>query len=59
MARFICYDCGAYFDEPKEVRESRGEFWGAPAFETMYYCPYCESDDFEESNQYLEEEVLV
>lgn len=45
---FICNDCGALFGEPKAVQEDRGEFWGMPACETMYYCPHCGSDDFEE-----------
>lgn len=47
MAAFKCLDCGRIFTEPKAVQESRGEYWGFPAYETMYYCPYCEGD-FEE-----------
>ena len=47
--RFKCRDCGAYFDEYEEVQESRGEFWGMPAYETMCYCPECGSDDFDEA----------
>lgn len=46
--RFRCNNCGCEFDEPKRVKESRGEFWGAPAYETMYCCPSCGSDDLEE-----------
>ena len=45
---FKCRDCGAYFQECEEVSESRGEFWGMPAYETMCYCPECGSDDFDE-----------
>lgn len=45
--RYKCYDCKREFDEPKRVEESRGEFWGMPAYETMYYCPYC-GGDFDE-----------
>lgn len=43
-----CHDCGEYFEEPRKVRESRGEFWGAPAYETMYYCPCCGSSNFDD-----------
>jgi len=47
MYRFIC-ECGAMFDEPKAVQESRGEFWGVPCSETMYYCPVCGDECFRE-----------
>lgn len=43
---YKCYDCGAEFDEYEEVSESRGEFWGMPAYETMAYCPICHSENF-------------
>jgi len=45
-----CDDCG-WIGEPEElrkVRESRGEFWGMPAYETMSYCPCCGSDFIED-----------
>ena len=42
---FKC-ECGAMFEYPKEVEESRGEFWGIPCTETMYYCPECGDDCF-------------
>lgn len=45
-----CSDCG-WKGEPEElkaVQESRGEFWGIPCSETMYYCPNCDSDYIEE-----------
>ena len=45
--KFRCDKCGKIFDWPKEVRESRGEYWGIPCWETMYYSPCC-TDDFEE-----------
>ena len=45
--RFYCHECGRTFCEPKQVEESRGEFWGIPCCETMYYCPNCDGDDFE------------
>jgi hypothetical protein len=45
-----CYDCGRVFEESelKAVNESRGEFWGAPCYETMYYCPFCGGDSIED-----------
>lgn len=43
-----CNDCKHYFDAPAQWKESRGEFWGQPAFETMTGCPYCYSTDYEE-----------
>lgn len=43
---FYCESCGNVFDEPDEVEESRGEFWGMPCSETMYYCPCCGDNDF-------------
>lgn len=45
---FKCFECGSIFDEPRAVEESRGEFWGVPVSETMYYCPCCGSDDYDE-----------
>jgi len=48
LERFICHNCGETFDEPKIVYESRGEFWGTPAYEPMAYCPACGSDEFDE-----------
>ena len=45
---FRCNCCGNIFEEPKLVMESRGEFWGSPAYESMYYCPFCGDEDFEE-----------
>lgn len=43
-----CNDCGCEFENPKVVYESRGEFWGAPAYEAVGYCPNCGSDYYEE-----------
>jgi hypothetical protein len=48
---YRCNDCGCEFCQPKAVEESRGEFWGIPCSETMYYCPNCESDDFDETDE--------
>ena len=55
MSRFRC-ECGCEFDEPEEVREYRGEFWGTPAYETMYYCPACGDSCFDEIKDDEEEE---
>ena len=51
-----CRDCRCEFEEPHRVQEDRGEFWGVPAFETMYYCPFCGSEDFGELDEILMEE---
>ena len=55
MDRFVCTECGATFDEPRAVEESRGEFWGFPAYETMYYCPFC-GGDFVKNEEFDEED---
>ena len=44
---FICFDCGAVFDEPATYRDSRGEFWGAPVWETCGMCPVCGSTEYD------------
>lgn len=49
-----CNDCGAVFDKPLIVHESRGEYWGVPCWEDMAYCPFCESEAIEDV--YFEEE---
>ena len=46
--QFVCHSCGNGFDEPEKVQEDRGEFWGMPAYEEMWYCPCCGSEDFDE-----------
>ena len=53
--RFRC-ECGCEFDEPEVVKESRGEFWGVPCWEDMYYCPACHDSCFEEIEDEDEEE---
>lgn len=59
---FKCKDCGKVFEYPYEEKESRGEFWGFPAYETMSYCPACGSEDFDEydgevgEDEYYDEE---
>ena len=45
---FRCEHCEQEFEEPKEYREYRGECWGFPAYEALYCCPYCNSDEIKE-----------
>lgn len=42
----ICLECGKTFEENDIAywRESRGEFWGFPAYEIVSGCPYCHGD---------------
>lgn len=56
--RFYCVDCERYLDddEVKYVSESRGEFWGMPAYETMMYCGYCGGDIISEDDDDFPEE---
>lgn len=41
---YYCEDCNNWFDELKIEHEYRGEFWGTPSYEDMYYCPICGSE---------------
>ena len=45
---FKCYECEAVFLEPKIWKESRGEYWGTPCYETLCGCPEC-GEHFEEA----------
>lgn len=38
---YICKECGAIFDDPDEIVEVVGEFWGQTAAETWWICPSC------------------
>lgn len=42
-----CDNCGKIFEEPKIVQESRGEYFGRPAYEDWAVCPFCGDDDLE------------
>lgn len=44
--KYRCCNCGKIFDESDILRieESRGEYWGIPCTETMYYSPCCKDD---------------
>ena len=46
MIIYKCCNCGCECGI-HAVQESRGEFWGMPCSETMYYSD-CWDDDFEE-----------
>lgn len=48
--KYKCDDCGAVFEEEDIAvwKESRGEFWGMPAYETMCGCPNCFSTSINE-----------
>ena len=39
----VCLECGHVFDEDDAAvwKEDRGEYWGAPCFETISGCPRC------------------
>lgn len=43
---FKCFECNEEFEEPKTIDENRGEFWGIPCTERMYYCPCCGGEAF-------------
>ena len=59
MKLYKCERCGNIFEETeiKRIPESRGEFWGMPAFETMCYSPCC-TDDFWDYEPEEGEEVI-
>ena len=46
MKLYKCCECGHVFegDEVAVWTESRGEFWGFPAYEEMTGCPRCKGD---------------
>lgn len=52
---FKCNDCNYVFEEPQKIRESRGEYWGAPCWETWYVCPNCKSNDYDEVKEQEDE----
>ena len=57
---FICLDCGEIFEEPRKVRESRGEFWGAPCYEEWWGCPHCSGayEEYSEEYEYEEDDEI-
>lgn len=42
---YKCLNCNETFDEPDSRQEYMGEFWGMPAYDTIYICPHCGSDE--------------
>ena len=52
---YKCRDCGEYFDEPKQDVDWV-EYWGSNVPMYSYYCPCCESTDFDEDWKVEEEE---
>lgn len=53
-----CDDCGNTFEteDLDYYTECVGEFWGSPAYETFYVCPFCGSDCYGEDDGMTEEE---
>lgn len=59
IGMYRCLGCGKLFDadDVKKVEESRGEFWGFPCTETMYYSPCC-TDNFDDAYEDDEEDEI-
>lgn len=57
--KYRCCECGKIFDEDeiRVIEEDRGEYWGIPCYEKMYYSPCC-LDDFEEAYEDDEEDFI-
>lgn len=49
---YKCLSCGHIFEEGEQAcwRESRGEYWGSPCYETISGCPICRGE-YEETVQ--------
>ena len=58
MRKMKCFDCGKIFseDDADSREEYVGEFWGSPAYTTINICPFCRSDEIEETSETDEEE---
>lgn len=41
MSKYVCLECYHVFDEPKNWKESRGEYFGVPSYESFSGCPKC------------------
>lgn len=52
-----CDKCGRTFDEEDTItkRENMGEFWGAPAYESIACCPFCGCDSLDEVEEEKED----
>lgn len=58
---YKCDDCGTIFNEDDfdSYEDPRGEFWGQPCYETIYICPCCGSDCYEEYEPDEDEDLDV
>lgn len=49
--KHYCNKCHTWFDNyhVEEVEEGRGEYWGVPCTEIVYYryCPNCGADEYD------------
>lgn len=50
---YYCYNCEHGFDEMEVVPEFVGYYGSQAAYETMYYCPICHSDEISDWQEYL------
>ena len=61
MGKHYCNKCHTWFDNyyVREVEESRGEYWGIPCTETVYYeyCPNCHADVYD-GDVYDNEDII-
>lgn len=48
---YKCLNCNETFDEPDSRQEYMGEFWGMPAYDTIYICPHCGSDEIVDTGE--------
>lgn len=64
---YLCDNCHAIISEEElaSENESRGEFWGFPAYETISVCPYCHCSDLTEltvtcsaCNEYITDDYI-
>lgn len=51
--KYVCLDCGKTFDYRYRWEDHVGDFWGQPAYETRYSCPYCHSDEIVTTEEVL------
>lgn len=47
---FICNNCKNTFDEPAEIQDRVGEFFGEGVYEHYLICPSCREIDFDEAH---------
>ena len=49
--KYICYECGKKFNQPKVVEECIGEYGSLPYFEPFVYCPCCGSEEIDDMEE--------